>query len=241
MLFSRNLGLANANPADSDPYWANVIFLAGFDNNANNESTGTSALTLVGSSSYSSAVVKYGTHSVNLTDSANSNYYTMSNDSNFVMGTGDFTIETWIQVPTQFTVSGNVAILGFNMNINESTYKPIAFLLSRINSTTYTTSYYDYNAFNSNSGNYMSFGSNWYHIAVCRAGGVIYLSNNGNVQSKTYSTRSIDSNHVTDVRIKDDGYRENRVGLYFDEFRVTKGVARYTANYTPPTAKFPRS
>jgi hypothetical protein len=240
MLFSRNLGLANANPADSDPYWASVIFLAGFDNNATNESTGTSALTLVGSSTYSSAVVKYGTHSVNLADGANTNYYTLDNDSNFVMGTGDFTIETWVQIPSQFTVSGNISILGFNMNINESTYKPIAFLLSRKSTTTFTTSYYDYNAFNENTASTMTFGSTWYHIAVCRASGVIYLCNNGTVQSKTYSTRSIDSNHATDVRIKDDGYRENRVNLYFDEFRVTKGVARYTGNYTPPAAKFPR-
>ena len=38
-----------------------------------------------------------------------------------------------------------------------------------------------------------------------------------------------------DPLFKNDPYSQNGYAAYFDGFRITKGVARYTASYTPPT------
>jgi hypothetical protein len=80
----------------------------------------------------------------------------------------------------------------------------------------------------------------WHHIAVTRSGNTFRSFVNGVVE-KTFT---VSGSIFSDVTIP---YNIGRVtynggGFYYngymDDFRVTKGLARYTANFTPTTTAF---
>jgi len=74
----------------------------------------------------------------------------------------------------------------------------------------------------------------WYHVAITRESGTLRIFVNGVLRdSKSGST-----NNTTVTEIGRNAYRGPLDG-YIDDARITIGVARYTANFTPPTAPFP--
>jgi hypothetical protein len=74
------------------------------------------------------------------------------------------------------------------------------------------------------------------HVAVSRSGTSLKMFFDGvQVASATDSTSFTDNAYG--VRIGgSSGYSFNG---YIDDLRITKGYARYTANFTPPSAPFP--
>lgn len=80
--------------------------------------------------------------------------------------------------------------------------------------------------------------STWNHWAICRSGTTLRAFKAGaQVYSGTYST-SMQANGVFGVGGSSvlTGYRFNG---YLDDIRITKGVARYTAAFTPHTVAHP--
>jgi hypothetical protein len=73
-------------------------------------------------------------------------------------------------------------------------------------------------------------GNTWFHLAITRVGtsGRVFI--NG---TQTYTFTANNSTNFTGFMLGDN-VSEPMYG-YLDDFRVTKGVARYTANFTPPT------
>jgi hypothetical protein len=84
----------------------------------------------------------------------------------------------------------------------------------------------------------VSFGSGWQHCAVCRNAGAFLLFVDG-----VTGANNIANNSGAGLPTRFDIGRNNgdyaSLNGYIDDLRITKGVARYTANFTPPTAPFP--
>ena len=80
----------------------------------------------------------------------------------------------------------------------------------------------------------------WYHIAFCRAAGVTRGFVDG-IQVGAGGATNSPGNAAVGVLIGNaDNSGASAVSTHMmDELRVTKGVARYTANFTPPSAPFP--
>jgi len=81
----------------------------------------------------------------------------------------------------------------------------------------------------------------WHHIAISRAAGVVKAfldgAQIGSSISNTNSLTRTATNILTIGRLNDPSYTYSLKG-YIDDFRITKGVGRYTANFTPPASAF---
>ena len=76
----------------------------------------------------------------------------------------------------------------------------------------------------------------WTHVAVTRASGTARIFLNGTqVVSSTLTSSSISTNPLVIGSSKNGTYPFTG---YLQDIRVTKGIARYTSNFTPPTAPF---
>lgn len=161
----------------------------------------------------------------------------------FAFGTGDFTIEAWVYavaIPTKVNkfafllTHDNIGVArGWELFLNDVTGN-LGFLAFSSNSEFDTV--IDSEPFPI---------AQWVHVAVTRSGTNLRLFKNGNIRATDISAGSaiqnpnvgvlLGSNRDRDTVETSGGWNFNG---YLDDVRVTKGVARYTANYTPPIAPF---
>ena len=79
----------------------------------------------------------------------------------------------------------------------------------------------------------------WAHIAACRSGTDLRVFVKGTQLGATV-TNSTDVQNTATLKAGTLGGQQGWSG-YLADFRVTKGHARYTENFTPPTAAYPTS
>lgn len=155
--------------------------------------------------------------------------------ADFALGTGDFCAEAWL-TPTSVASRGALLCLGTLHQAGS-----LWFGWEGIASTFYVRIGGVSNAVTSDFAGTINVAQ---HIAVTRAGTNVRVFFGG-VQVGATGTSSGD---ITATALRVGGtlgstsYALNHsADGYMDDFRLTKGVARYTANFTPPTAAFPDS
>lgn len=188
------------------------------------DASGRNNLETVGDARISTTVKKYGTGSIYF-DGTGDALFTRTNPA-LAFESGDFTVEFWVN----FTSIANRQDLVWWVPDNDSLRGGISWRLSGD-----ALCYYDAAVGAAINTAWLPTINTWYHIALSRSGSSTRLFIDG-VAGTTYSTiRPYAASYRLYIG-KDSASDSYPFTGYMDDFRITKGVARYTANFTPPTA-----
>jgi len=225
-----NLILKN-EMVEADPFFNNVSLLLHGDG-ANGSTTivdsspSPKTVTPVGNAQISTAIVDpFGRVDAGVIELGPNGYATAPAGSSFSFGTDDFTIETWVY---RVTADSNNNAIWSNGSLQSGSFG-FYILNNRLRADFYLGA-----AFVASS----TLGLNqWYHIAFTRKGDTFRWFLNGTVDHQ--STPGPQNNTSNLCELGRVWQTPSNQLIYIDDFRITKGVARYTANFTPPTAPFP--
>lgn len=202
----------------------NTALLTSFTNAAIFDNTGKNDLETVGNAQISTSVVKYGTGSMYFDGTGD--WLTLPSNREFAFLSGDFTIEAWIYITDGTPVYHGI----FSSAGTGSTDIQFQLQDEKIRVSSYTAE-----IIVSDVGDAVSLNT-WTHVATTRSGTTIRLFKNGTlIKSGTDSTSWTQSGARVGVVF---GTTYPMKG-YIDDLRITKGVARYTANFTVPDRAFP--
>jgi hypothetical protein len=220
-----------------DPQFGSVsLLLHGNGTNGSTTITDSSltpkTVTAVGNAQISTAQSKFGGASIAFDGTGDE--ARLSNSNEFTLA-GNFTIECWIYFNI-LTNSPSVFCLGSIISPNNG------LLLYWSNSTTSLRVYSNGASLITSVGTAAA--TTWQHMAVVRNGSgtnnlSLYVDGvlRGQATNSTVFSGVSANGFVLGSEYANSFFPS--LNGYIDDLRITKGVARYTANFTPPTAPFP--
>lgn len=206
------------------------------------------SVTANGNAQISTAQSKFGGASAAFDGTGD--YLSSPNNSLFDFGSGDLTIEAWVYIASNSTPD-NDGFRTANICNTWNTALPLSgWALNMQGSTTTTGTGINFDTWSSGNGTFFRATTtvsqnSWNHIAATISGGTRRIFLNGTLLTGT--TTSSGSGYTqanslgNPIRVGSTQLAGYPVALngYIDDLRITKGVARYTANFTPPSAPFP--
>ena len=225
--------ITGSQPVPVDPNISQVsLLLHGNGTNGSTTITDSSpspkTVTAFGNAQISTAQSKFGGSSIAF--DGTTDYLTVPNSVTMQMGTGDFTIESWVYFNTltsyqtlfdKGVVSTGALLLQTDLNNGRMIVwvQGVASITESSNGST----------------------GAWTHYALSRSSGTLRLFRNGSQTGSVANSTNFNSSAAVGIGAYGSGVEVGLYGLngYIDDLRITKGVARYTSNFTPPTAPFP--
>lgn len=187
---------------------------------------------VAGTAAISTAQSKFGGASLK-TGSANGNYMKLPATKVFDLGSADFTIEGFVWPVSQGTSYG--AILGRWDDANSAAQD---FLVARASDGSVQVWFNGAQLIAGNAGDLPT--GAFAHVALTRSGTTIKVWINGTQVSSAALSGAINCAMTQGIVLGQSNFTAGSTFLeaYYDELRITLGVARYTATFTPPSAAF---
>jgi len=222
-------------PAGDPFFFSNVsLLLHGDGTNGStvirDSSSRMNTVTAVGDAQISTAQSKFGGASIAFDGTGD--LLRVASNPELQLGTGDFTLELWAYLTAR---SDFGSVFDFRTANMTQVNVLLTFLGTTGGGTNATLKLFV-------NGSVRILGpdiplNQWVHIALCRGSGNTRLFLDGVQGGPTY----VDTNNYVSslLRVYGNILEANFLPGYADEVRITKGVARYTADFTPPAAPFP--
>lgn len=222
----------------NDPYFGSVVLLVDASGQSNGSTPSTIDVigktpTWRGNAQCKTDQFKFGSSSIYL-DGTNDRV-SFADSADWSMGTGDATWEAWVRPEGSFATGNRVWIshsdsYGGYYSVNG--FRNFGDLFTR-GVTVGTTQYYGTG--------YTIASDAWTHLAIVRHGADLwgFINGVGETSSSSLSGLTLlDSTGAMCIGSYADADSAGHWKGWIDQVRITKGIARYTSNFTPRTEKF---
>lgn len=213
-----------------DEYAANVSLLLPFDVDLTDYSAVPKTVTAYGSAAVSATQKKYGAKSCYF-DGVGDRISSSSAD--FTLGTGDFSVEFWVspkaascKAYSRLIALGTTATLGQLHMCRNNTSSPMSLMCEYHNGSAYTSVV---------SSSVTIPDDVFSHIALTRDAGTTRFFINGILVGTSAVVYNVSQ---TSAHIGANSSNLEEFAGYIDEIRITKGIARYVADFTVPATFF---
>lgn len=166
-------------------------------------------------------------------------YVTIGDSADFTFGAGDFTIDFWVRLSSLPSASDYYTFYSQYQNDSNCCY------FALLNNLGNYYLIFEYKDGGTTRANFLTApitlsSGEWYHVALVRSGSSQFVFINGISQTLNVST-AFGSNSLGDIAA------DVQVGAYnsalelagwLDELRISKGVARWTADFTVPSVAY---